>query len=93
MQFYLILTDSLLFISVLISLLMPENMDAMVEASRVFGNFSRSSEVRTVLAEHKGKLRKTGTLRCSLLFFTVHLCYPFDKVNFTSKLYSSVFCH
>lgn len=37
----------------LISLLMPENMDAMVEASRVFGNFSRSSEVRTVLAEHK----------------------------------------
>ena len=40
--------------SVLISLLMPENMDAMVEASRVFGNFSRSREVRNVLAEHKG---------------------------------------
>lgn len=37
----------------LISLLMPDNMDAMVEATRVFGNFSRSKEVRTVLAEHK----------------------------------------
>ncbi|KAL9969241.1 hypothetical protein ACROYT_G021436 [Oculina patagonica] len=37
----------------LISLLMPENMDAMVEASRVFGNFSRSKEVRALLAEHK----------------------------------------
>lgn len=43
-------------ISVLISLLLPENMDAMVEASRVFGNFSRSKKVRAVLAEHKGKL-------------------------------------
>ena len=43
-----------LYISVLILLLMPENMDAMVEASRVFGNFSRSKEVRAVLAEHKG---------------------------------------
>lgn len=42
-------------IAVLISLLMPENMDAMVEASRVFGNFSRSKEVRALLAEHKGK--------------------------------------
>ena len=40
----------------LISLLMPENMDAMVEASRVFGNFSRSKEVRTLLAEHKGRI-------------------------------------
>lgn len=38
---------------ILISLLMPENMDAMVEASRVFGNFSRSQKVREVLAEHK----------------------------------------
>ncbi|XP_015772193.1 PREDICTED: armadillo repeat-containing protein 2-like [Acropora digitifera] len=37
----------------LISLLLPENMDAMVEASRVFGNFSRSKKVRTVLAKHK----------------------------------------
>ncbi|XP_020605577.1 armadillo repeat-containing protein 2-like [Orbicella faveolata] len=37
----------------LISLLMPENMDAMVEACRVFGNFSRSKEVRALLAEHK----------------------------------------
>jgi len=35
---------------------MPENMDAMVEASRVFGNFSRSKEVRTLLAEHKGRV-------------------------------------
>ena len=43
------------FVAVLISLLMPENMDAMVEASRVFGNFSRSKEVRALLAEHKGK--------------------------------------
>jgi len=34
---------------------MPENMDAMVEACRVFGNFSRSKEVRALLAEHKGK--------------------------------------
>ena len=40
---------------VLISLLMPENMDAMVEATRVFGNFSRTKEVRTLLAEQKGK--------------------------------------
>ena len=47
---------------VLISLLMPENMDAMVEASRVFGNFSRSKEVRTLLAEHKGKLLMVYTL-------------------------------
>lgn len=37
----------------LISLLMPENMDAMVEATRVFGNFSRTKEVRTLLAEQK----------------------------------------
>lgn len=42
-------------VAVLISLLMPENMDAMVEACRVFGNFSRSKEVRALLAEHKGK--------------------------------------
>ena len=34
---------------------MPENMDAMVEATRVFGNFSRTKEVRTLLAEQKGK--------------------------------------
>lgn len=38
---------------------MPDNMDAMVEASRVFGNFSRSREVRAVLAEHKGNLFKS----------------------------------
>ena len=46
-------------VSVLISLLMPDNMDAMVEATRVFGNFSRSKEVRTVLAEHKGTVNWT----------------------------------
>ena len=47
---------------VLISLLMPEDMDAMVEASRVFGNFSRSKEVRTLLVKRKGKLLMVYTL-------------------------------
>lgn len=54
----LLLTDSKFLanpVAVLISLLMPENMDAMVEACRVFGNFSRSKDVRALLAEHKGK--------------------------------------
>ena len=54
----LVLTDSTFLanpVAVLISLLMPENMDAMVEACRVFGNFSRSKDVRALLAEHKGK--------------------------------------
>ncbi|XP_031553121.1 armadillo repeat-containing protein 2-like [Actinia tenebrosa] len=37
----------------LLGLLLPENMDAMVEASRVFGNLTRSKDVRKVLAEHK----------------------------------------
>ena len=54
-------TDSMFLanpVAVLISLLMPENMDAMVEACRVFGNFSRSKEVRALLAEHKGTCKR-----------------------------------
>ncbi|EDO32819.1 predicted protein, partial [Nematostella vectensis] len=37
----------------LMSMLLPENMDAMVEACRVFGNLSRDRDVRMLLAENK----------------------------------------
>ena len=37
-------------------------MDAMVEASRVFGNFSRFRGVRALLAEHKGNEWTSGVL-------------------------------
>ncbi|KAK3739022.1 hypothetical protein QZH41_010480 [Actinostola sp. cb2023] len=46
-QKHLDITESLL------SLLLPENMDAMVEASRVFGNLTRNKEVRKLLADQK----------------------------------------
>ena len=70
-------TDSLFLVNlvaVLISLLMPDNMDAMVEACRVFGNFSRSKEVRALLAEHKGRW----------FFSEPHHCYDIFHVKFIS---------
>ena len=69
---------------VLISLLMPENMDAMVEASRVFGNFSRSREVRAVLAEHKGDLFKSHYMA----FFLFHCQGSFAGQTVTTGLFS-----
>ena len=48
---------------------MPENMDAMVEASRVFGNFSRSKDVRSLLVQHKGIIH----LSCLFNYFVMGL--------------------
>ena len=45
--------NSLVF-PVLMGLLVAENMDAILEASRVFGNFSRFKDVRDILSSHKG---------------------------------------
>lgn len=38
-------------------LLVADNMDAILEASRVFGNFSRFKDVRDILSSHKGTLQ------------------------------------
>jgi hypothetical protein len=38
-------------------LLVADNMDAILEASRVFGNFSRFKDVRDILSSHKGMLQ------------------------------------
>lgn len=42
----------------MMELLVVDNMDAILEASRVFGNFSRFKDVRDVLSSHKGKLSR-----------------------------------
>ena len=42
------------FFAVLMGLLVAENMDAILEVSRVFGNFSRFKDVRDILSSHKG---------------------------------------
>lgn len=59
-------------------------MDAMVEASRVFGNFSRSREVRAVLAEHKGNLFKSHYM-ASILF---HCQFSFAEHAVTTNSYN-----
>ena len=46
--------------AVVLKLLMNDNMEAMIEASRVFGNLSRTVEVRDFLTSKKGKSTHTS---------------------------------
>lgn len=44
------------FPTVLLRLLVNDNMDGMVEAARVFGNLSRTQSIRDFLTSKKGKV-------------------------------------
>lgn len=39
----------------MMKLLLSSSMDAVLEATRVFGNLSQSKDVRSVIMQHKGE--------------------------------------
>lgn len=51
---YLSCCSLVLFISVMLKLVLSSSMDAMLEATRVYGNMSQSKDVRDFIMQNKG---------------------------------------